>query len=100
MRSGRTARMPCVIRYAEPLFRPPSEAESLILQATLGCSYNECTFCGMYRDKRFRVRPLEELRDEIVGLCQERTYLRGETVFENGQILAAPGTGRLLPMQS
>lgn len=54
-----------MIRYREPLYRPPSEARSLILQATLGCSYNRCTFCGMYRDRRFRVRPLEELRAEI-----------------------------------
>ena len=54
-----------MIRYEGKLFRPPSEASSLILQATIGCSYNECTFCGMYRDKRFRVRPIEELRAEI-----------------------------------
>ncbi len=54
-----------MIQYQEPLFRPPSEAHSLILQATLGCSYNECSFCGMYRTKQFRVRPLPELEAEI-----------------------------------
>jgi len=54
-----------MITYQEPLFRPPSEADSLILQATLGCSYNECAFCGMYRTKRFRIRPIDELLAEI-----------------------------------
>lgn len=54
-----------MIRYEGNLFRPPSEAQSLILQATIGCSFNECSFCGMYREKRFRVRPMEELRREI-----------------------------------
>lgn len=53
------------MRYEEPLFRPPSEAESLILQATVGCSWNHCTYCAMYRAKRYRVRPLDELLAEL-----------------------------------
>ena len=53
------------MRYDEPLFRPPSEADSFILQATLGCSWNACTYCAMYRDKRYRVRPLEDVLADI-----------------------------------
>lgn len=51
--------------YDEPLFRPPSEADSYILQATLGCSWNACTYCAMYRDKRYRVRPLDQILGDI-----------------------------------
>ncbi len=47
------------------IFRPPSEAESLILQVTVGCSYNRCTFCGAYRGKRFRIRSFEEIQEDI-----------------------------------
>lgn len=53
------------MRYEGPLFRPPSEAESFILQATIGCSWNHCTYCAMYRHKTFRVRPLEEIRADV-----------------------------------
>jgi len=51
--------------YDEPLFRPPSEADSLILQVTLGCSHNRCSFCSMYRVKRFRAVPLQEIENDL-----------------------------------
>mgnify|MGYP001591474745 CR=1 FL=1 len=54
------------IHYEEPVFRPPSEAQSLILQATIGCSHNRCAFCGMYKGKRFRIRDLSEIRADIL----------------------------------
>lgn len=54
------------MRYTGKLYRPPSEAHSYILQATIGCSWNNCTYCDMYRDKPvFRVRPIEESLEDI-----------------------------------
>jgi len=52
--------------YDMPLYRPPSEAYSLIFQVTLGCSHNRCAFCIMYRKKKFRIRPWEELKADIL----------------------------------
>lgn len=54
-----------MLHYVEPVYRPPSEANSLILQATIGCSNNSCIFCYMYRDKQFRVKPWHRLEEEI-----------------------------------
>ena len=60
-----------MIAYLDPLYRPPAEASSVILQATYGCSYNECTFCSMYTAKGFHTRSLDELKSQIDILSQE-----------------------------
>src|SRR5262249_23692231 len=67
-RRGPSARAPPrrrPTRYDGVMYRPPSEADAYILQATIGCSWNHCTYCDMYRDKRFRVRPLEECLEDL-----------------------------------
>lgn len=51
--------------YDYPLYRPPSEANSLIFQITLGCSFNQCSYCEMYRAKKYSERPWEEIKMEI-----------------------------------
>jgi len=58
--------------YVEPVFRPPSEASSLILQVTNGCSWNRCTFCEMYTQpqKRFRFKQQEEIERELAAIAQ------------------------------
>ncbi len=53
------------MRYEGRLYRPPSEAHSYILQATIGCSWNHCTYCDMYREKRYRERPVAECLDDL-----------------------------------
>ena len=52
------------MRYVGKLYRPPSEADAYILQATIGCSWNHCTYCDMYREKSFSIRDLESTLDE------------------------------------
>lgn len=58
--------------YIDPVFRPPSEARSLILQVANGCSWNKCTFCDMYTQpqKRFRPKPIDELEQELKALAE------------------------------
>ncbi len=79
-----------MIQYEGTLYRPPSEANSLILQATIGCSYNRCTFCAMYREKRFRVRPMDELAAEIESVVRSGAAAEVTKVFlADGDALVA-----------
>jgi radical SAM superfamily enzyme YgiQ (UPF0313 family) len=60
-----------MLNYDAPLYRPPSEARSLIFQVTLGCSFNECSFCDMYRSKEYSERPWEEIKIEIDMMAKQ-----------------------------
>lgn len=53
------------LRYEGTVYRPPSEAYSLIVQVTIGCSHNGCSFCGMYKEKKFRIRDLEDILEDL-----------------------------------
>lgn len=68
-----------MVYYEGRVFRPPSEAYSLIVQVTIGCSHNKCTFCDMYKEKQFRVRKLDEIKRDFDAA--RRQYKRVERVF-------------------
>lgn len=65
--------------YSETVYRPPSEAHSLILRLTRGCSHNECTFCTMYKDRPFEVRDLTDILKEIEQI--KRSGLQPQRIF-------------------
>jgi len=67
------------IQYNEPVFRPPGEANSAILQVTIGCSWNKCAFCEMYTSKKFSTRPFEQIKSDIQKLA--RIYSGVRKVF-------------------
>ena len=80
-----------MIDYQQPMFRPPSEANSLLIQATIGCSHNSCTYCAMYRqsNQKFRMRK----KDEIFKIIDERS----STDFKRSFI--ADGNALVMPTQ-
>ena len=79
------------MRYVGRIYRPPSEADAYILQATIGCSWNHCTYCDMYRDKDFALRPLEQTLEDIDEAARQ-VGPRVEKLF------VADGDALILPM--
>jgi radical SAM superfamily enzyme YgiQ (UPF0313 family) len=76
--------------YIEPVFRPPSEANSLIFQITIGCSQNNCAFCGMYKGKHFRIRPVDEILSEIGGIPLQYRPRIDRVFLADGDALVYP----------
>ncbi len=83
-----------MLQYEEPVFRPPCEANSLIIQVTLGCPHNRCAFCGMYKMKKYRVRDPEEVKADLrkarlmYGYVGSIFLADGNTVAMNSDKLA------------
>jgi radical SAM superfamily enzyme YgiQ (UPF0313 family) len=77
------------MKYEGMIFRPPSEAESLILQVTVGCSYNRCTFCRAYQGKRFRIKSFEEVKEDIDEVAPYGSQIQ-KVFLADGDALAIP----------
>jgi radical SAM superfamily enzyme YgiQ (UPF0313 family) len=84
------------MKYEGMIFRPPSEADSLILQVTVGCSYNRCTFCGAYQGKRFRIKSFEEVEEDIDEASSYRARIQ-RVFLADGNALTMPQK-ELLPI--
>lgn len=85
-----------LLDYDMPLYRPPSEGRSVIIQATLGCSHNQCSFCAMYRTKRFAIRPFDEVARDIDAAAAAVPHAT-KVFLADGDALVIP-TARLLPV--
>lgn len=79
------------MRYYGNVYRPPSEAYSLIVQCTLGCSHNKCAFCIMYKDKHFAIRPQEEVLEDLANARKQYRYVE--------RIFLADGDALILPTE-
>ena len=84
------------IDYDEPVFRPPSESSSFILQVTLGCSWNRCAFCEMYQTKRFRIRSAEEIESDLKQAARLWPDTRRVFLADGDPMVLTPS--RLLPV--
>ncbi len=81
------------LSYTEPVFRPPSEWKSLILQVTNGCSWNRCTFCEMYsaENKKFKPKKIDLIEEEIISIAQSGLLV--------GRVFLADGDAMMLPFK-
>lgn len=77
------------MNYYGKVFRPPSEARSLIIQCTIGCSHNQCTFCSMYKDDQFRIRPRQDILDDLESMSIYRNVYR-RVFLGDGDALVMP----------
>ena len=84
------------MRYEGDIFRPPSEAYSLLVQVTIGCTHNKCTFCSMFKDKKFRVRDVQEVFEDLEDA--RRTYRYVERVFLCDGDALCLSNNRMLPI--
>lgn len=77
------------MKYIEPLFRPPAEAESLIFQVAYGCPHNTCRFCGMYKTVKYHLRSESELLEEIRDAGRKYSDVR-RIFLADGDVMAMP----------
>jgi radical SAM superfamily enzyme YgiQ (UPF0313 family) len=84
------------MKYEGMIYRPPSEAESLILQVTIGCSHNKCTFCGSFKDKKFRLRSFDEVKEDVEEAKQYARYIK-KVFIADGDALIIPQK-KLIPI--
>lgn len=77
------------MKYYGNVYRPPTEADSLVIQATIGCSYNKCTFCKMYKDKKFVIRKVEEVLADLKESVERFPYWK-RVFIADGDALVLP----------
>jgi radical SAM superfamily enzyme YgiQ (UPF0313 family) len=81
------------LRYEGPIYRPPSEADSLLIQATVGCPHNKCTFCMVYKKgPLYRVRPVKEICEDIDKACDTYGQKVKSVFFPAGNSIAMPAS--------